>query len=237
LPSDPSTEIGDRNERRRQALVQAFAPENVDKLCGNSPGDIEALINKVYPVKLDWWSFIKPKYLSMVQGHDRSWSSPDLLWWSMGYARPSRVSPRSGKVIVAVDTSLSVGARERGHFIPHIRSFAEEAMPLELIIVEWDTCIQRVTNITEPRQLSQFLDPMERAEAGFVGNGGTNPLVVDQWLKETNRNPDLTIYLSDLELGRNIPQSLGNSKDVVWVSTTHRTVPSFAGLTVRMHMS
>lgn len=235
VASDPGEEVAGRVERRRGAIRQAFAPENTDKLIGHSPGDIEALVNKVYPADVAWWDYVKPRFMSYCEGYVKSWASPDLLWWSMGYSRPSRVSPRAGYIVFAVDTSGSINAKERAHYIGHLQSFAEEAMPMQLILLEVDRIVQRVTYIHEPQELSDFLEPMITADAGFIGGGGTDMRKIDAWLRENDVRPDMTIILTDGMTPW--PTNEGNSAEVLWVSTTHREAPEAAGKTIRMKMA
>jgi len=234
IPSDPTDERGDNDVRQRAAIRKAMAELNPDKTRGIWPGEIEKLIDKLLPQKMDWRDVLRPRYRHYMPGPKPTWSSFDRRAFPHSILLPGRVAKRAGTVALVLDTSGSIGRREYEHFINHQIGLFEQTMPRTLYVLETDTQVRRDTLIKYPSQLKEYTKPIMSSKKGLIGGGGTNMPAAHAWMRSNNIQPDITVFFTDGYTP--FPADLGTSREVIWVMTTDKVAPTEAGRTVRMWM-
>ena len=124
-----------------------------------------------------------------------------------------------GEIVIAVDTSGSIGRIELEQFAGEISAISEEAQPEAIHVVYCDAVVQSTQGFTasEPIRL------------GPKGGGGTDFRPVFEWVEENDIAPMCLIYLTDLCCD-SFPQE--TEYPVLWVSDSRRTAPF--GETVRI---
>jgi len=159
------------------------------KNCGNIPGDLQQLINKINePVIIKWQDELKmlvgsvrcPFKLTPLRRPRRQMDRYDLK---------GRLSDRKVKIAVAIDTSGSMGERELQFVFTEIFSILR-LVKFELTIIECDMEVQRVYKAKD----------INDVDMNVKGRGGTRFSPVFKHLKEEirgNDKPDLLVYFTD----------------------------------------
>jgi predicted metal-dependent peptidase len=139
----------------------------------------------------DWRPYLRRFVQEMCEGDDQSrFSPPNKRMLPMDIIMPSRFSEATGELIVACDTSGSMG-----HILPQV--FGEVARvcqvsnPKRVRIIWWDTkvageqCIER----RDFPSIAHMLAPR--------GGGGTTVSCVARYVREKKYKPKATIMISD----------------------------------------
>ena len=117
-----------------------------------------------------------------------------------------------GEIVIAVDTSGSIGRHELEQFAGEISAISEEAQPEAIHVVYCDAAVQS----------TQQFGPSEPVRLEPRGGGGTDFCPPFKWVAENNVAPICFIYLTDLccHLYPEAPEY-----PVLWVTDSRRTAP------------
>ena len=131
-----------------------------------------------------------------------------------GYKRPHN------KVIVAVDTSGSIGQEEFKAFFREIETIVQDMQRME--VIQCDTDIKRV----------DYYKKGDYKKIKLTGRGGTSFQPVFDWLHERKKK-DLLIYFTDLYASFDI-----NTYGIpaIWCSTTEEEMPKKLGPTIHIKL-
>jgi predicted metal-dependent peptidase len=129
------------------------------------------------------------EFVSTHARNDYSWSRPNRRFVAQGLYLPGLHSEELGEVVIAVDTSGSVGQRELATFGAEVNAVLS-AFDCTAVVVYHDSVIQRV-------------DEWQSADGPFrlrpVGGGGTSHVCLFDWIHRTGRLPACVVCLTDLE--------------------------------------
>jgi predicted metal-dependent peptidase len=167
------------------AVLQAQQAASVR---GELPAGLARLVEAVVHPPSDWRSLLR-EFLSSHARNDYSWQRPNRRFLPHGLYLPSLHSEELGTVVVAVDTSGSVGERELAIFAAELQGILE-AFACHLTILYHDTHVQK-------EQHWHSSDGPLRLEP--VGGGGTSHECVFAWLATIDTNPSCVVCLTDLE--------------------------------------
>jgi predicted metal-dependent peptidase len=117
-----------------------------------------------------------------------------------------------GEIVIAVDTSGSIGKLELEQFAGEISAISEEAQPEAIHVVYCDAAVQ----------CAQQFGPSEPVRLEPRGGGGTDFRPAFEWVGENNIAPVCFIYLTDL-CCHSYPEAPGYP--VLWVTDSRRTMP------------
>jgi predicted metal-dependent peptidase len=117
-----------------------------------------------------------------------------------------------GSVVIAVDRSGSVSARQLSHFKAEIQSILDGQRPELVHVLYFDTCVHRadVYRAGQPIKLTP------------VGAGGTDFRPCFDWIEEHGVQPEMVVFLTDLW------RSLPNKRppyEFLWASTGAHEAP------------
>jgi len=159
------------------------------KNCGNIPGDLQQLINKINePAIIRWQDELKmlvgsvrcPYKLTPLRRPRRQMDRMDLK---------GRLSDRKVRIAVAIDTSGSMGERELQFVFSEIFNILK-LVKFEMTVIECDTQVQRVYKAKDIKDVDMHV----------AGRGGTSFTPVFKYIKEEMRyqdKPDLLVYFTD----------------------------------------
>ena len=173
------------------AVVQA---EHVAKGRGDLPAGLGRVVDGIQHPPLDWRDVLRA-FVSSQARDDYSWSRPNRRFLWQGLYLPGLHSEELGDVVIAVDTSGSVGPRELGVFATEVNGILA-AFECAATVLYHDTEVQKVQH-WQSRDGHLILDP--------VGGGGTSHGCVFEWLDRSGSSPACVICLTDLET--RFPQS------------------------------
>ena len=121
--------------------------------------------------------------------NDFSWSSPNRRFVHLGLYLPGLRSEELGEVVLAVDTSGSIGQQELARFAAETQALLE-SFDCSLAVLYHDTQVQHVQR-WRSGDGSLVLEP--------VGGGGTSHVCVFDWLARQGEEPTCVVCLTDLD--------------------------------------
>ena len=179
-------EKGDLEREVEEAIRQGVLVAG--KLGSGGARDLEALLKP----QIDWRDVLREFISTTCAGKDFStWSRPNRKFISTGVYMPSGISQSVGELVVAVDTSASIGQRELTTFLSEIKSVCDNVRPDRIRLLYWDTkvCADETYNLTETDTLVQSTKP--------AGGGGTDVSCVSEYMAEHKINPQAVIVFTD----------------------------------------
>jgi len=179
-------EKGDLEREVEEAIRQGVLVAG--KLGSGGARDLEALLKP----QIDWRDVLREFISTTCAGNDFStWSRPNRKFISTGVYMPSGISQSVGELVVAVDTSASIGQRELTTFLSEIKSVCDNVRPDRIRLLYWDTevCADETYDHAETDTLVQSTKP--------AGGGGTDVSCVSEYMTEHKINPQAVIVFTD----------------------------------------
>lgn len=201
-------------EKSRQRHEWSIAADQAlcsAKMCGREPASVKRPLDESRQSKQDWQSILRD-FITARTPSDYCWSPPNRRHIAAGLYLPSVARTGLGPIVIAVDTSGSIGRKELEQFAGEISAIAEEAQPEAIHVVYCDAAVQSSQEFLPPEPI--HLEPK--------GGGGTDFCPVFDWVRVNNVEPDCLIYLTDLCCD-SYPQA--PEFPVLWVTSSRRTAP------------
>jgi predicted metal-dependent peptidase len=201
-------------EKSRQEHEWAIAADQAmrsAKMCGQEPANLARPLQENREAKRDWRAILR-EFVAATTPSDYRWSPPNRRYISRGLYLPSVERSGLGRIVVAVDTSGSIGPQELEEFAGEITAIVGEAKPEATHVVYCDAAVQSV----------QEFSPSDPIQLEPRGGGGTDFRPVFKWVAENHLDPVCLIYLTDL-----CCYSYPNPPEypVLWVTNSRRTAP------------
>jgi predicted metal-dependent peptidase len=208
-------------EMRRQEHEWAIASEQAlraAKSCGSEPVGLERPLVESRQSQQDWRAILRD-FVAATTPADYRWTPPNCRYIACGLYLPSVERQGVGEIVIAVDTSGSIGRLELEQFAGEISAISDEVQPEAIHVVYCDAAVQSVQQLaaSEPAQLEP------------KGGGGTDFRPAFDWVTENGISPACFIYLTDLccDSYPGAPEYL-----VLWVTDSRRIAPF--GETIRI---
>ena len=176
--------------------------------------------------KKDWRELLREYVKTTCSGKDYStWRKPNRRYVGMDMLMPSAISEAMGEIVVAIDTSGSIGQRELNNFLGEIKGICEQVKPSKVHVMYWDTAVCRTETYLQD-ELDQLVTSTKPA-----GGGGTDPRCVPQYLNEHGIKPECVVMLTDGYVG-----SWGTwSVPVLWCILNNRSANPSVGVAVHIN--
>jgi predicted metal-dependent peptidase len=201
-------------ERSRQQQEWNIAAEQAiraSKACGREPAGMERPLSENRQSKQDWRARLR-EFVAATTPSDYCWTPPNRRYVASGLYLPSVERRGVGAIVIAVDTSGSIGAVELEQFAGEISAISDEAKPEAIHIVYCDAAVQG----------TQEFGPSEPVQLEPKGGGGTDFRPVFQWVEDHGIMPACLIYLTDLCCD-SYPEK--PEYPVLWVTDSRKTAP------------
>tara|TARA_R110002073_G_scaffold1750_1_gene12640 strand:- start:37 stop:1260 length:1224 start_codon:yes stop_codon:yes gene_type:complete len=155
-------------------------------------------IDQLLQPEVNWREVLREFITETCRGNDDStWRQPSRRHLAMGILRPSGITERVGELVIAIDTSGSIGQQELTKCLSEIKGVCDMVKPESIRILYWDTkvCSEEVYGSTGTplEQLTQTTKP--------AGGGGTRVQCVPDYIQAKNINAQAVIVLTDGYLG------------------------------------
>jgi predicted metal-dependent peptidase len=176
----------DIDQAIRQGLIAH--QKNVGKGGGNLDRELEDLLAP----KIDWREVLREFVKATCSNKDTSsWRRVNRRFLSTGMYMPSMIGEKVGHLVVAIDTSGSIGGPELAEFLSEVQGIAEEVSPEVVDLIYWDgevaghekyegSAVSNIVSSTKPR-----------------GGGGTDPSCVSKYLRDEGIKPECVVVLTD----------------------------------------
>ncbi len=199
-------------EKRRQEHEWGIAAEQAlrsAKAWGHEPAGIERPLSESRQSKQDWRAILRD-FVAATTPSDYRWTPPNRRYIASGLYLPSVERQGVSEIVIAVDTSGSIGKLELEQFAGEISAISEEAQPEAIHVVYCDAAVQ----------CAQQFGPSEPVRLELRGGGGTDFRPAFDWVSENNIAPVCFIYLTDL-CCHSYPET--PEYPVLWVTDSSRT--------------
>jgi predicted metal-dependent peptidase len=215
-PASPA----EKSHQEHEWAIAADQALRSAKMCGCELGNVARLLQESRQSRQDWRAILRD-FVATTMPSDYRWTPPNRRHVAAGLYLPSVDRTGLVRIVIAVDTSGSIGNRELEQFAGEISAITEEARPEAVYVVYCDAAVQSF----------QEFEPGEPVELEPQGGGGTDFRPVFDWVAQNAINPVCLLYLTDL-----CCYSYPNPPEypVLWVTNSRRTAP--LGETVRIEI-
>ena len=146
--------------------------------------------------QIDWREVLREFVVTTCTGSDYStWQRPNRRYISAGVYMPSGISESIGELVIAIDTSGSIGQPELSRFLTEVKEICDTVHPDKVRILYWDTqvCGDEKYELHELDDLTKSTKPK--------GGGGTDVECVPEYMTKEGVKPQACIVLTDGYLG------------------------------------
>ena len=176
--------------------------------------------------QVDWREVLREFIQTTCAGKDYStWKKPNRRYMGAGYYMPSGISEQIGEIVVAIDTSGSIGDRELSVMLSEVKEIADTVHPEAVRLLYWDTevCADEHYEGDAMANIAQSTKP--------AGGGGTMVECVPQYLQDKQIKAQCVIVLTDGYLGG----TWGSwHHETLWVILDNNRTTSPVGKTVHV---
>jgi len=156
----------------------------------------DRLFDDLLQTKIDWREALREFISTTCTGNDYStWRRPNRRFVSSGYYMPSGVSEQVGELVIAIDTSGSIGGRELAQFLGEVKGICDQVKPETVRLLYWDTEVcadERYTGM----EIEHIVDSTKPE-----GGGGTTVECVPKYMADGGIKPQAVVVLTDGYLG------------------------------------
>jgi predicted metal-dependent peptidase len=173
-----------------QAIRQGLIAHQ--KNVGKGGGMLDRELEDLLAPKIDWREVLREFVKATCSNKDTSsWRRVNRRFLSTGTYMPSMIGEKVGHLVVAIDTSGSIGGPELAEFLSEVQGIAEEVSPEVVDLIYWDgdvaghekyegSAVSNIVSSTKPR-----------------GGGGTDPSCVSKYLRDEGIKPECVVILTD----------------------------------------
>ena len=209
-------------ENDQRVMLAASNAKSVGKLSGK----LEELINKMRRSEVDWRDVFN-RFIGGDQPDDYTFRRCNKkVYYQQGIYMPAVDKIGVGDVVVAVDTSGSVGTVELQQFLGELNNMSEAHKPKSLTVITCDSEIQSVETYGQ----GDIVDKIE-----CKGRGGTRVKPVFDYIEDKCLPVDNFVYLTDMGIF-DFPKTAPDYP-VLWVSTDERCNDAPFGETTRIEVA
>jgi len=166
----------------KDLLAQAV---QVAKMRGKLPAGMERLVDDLLNPKIPWYQLLE-LYINEILRDDYDESHHDRRYVQQGFYLPDLYN-EGAKVVIAVDTSGSIGGEEIKAFVSETVGILRSRCVTEARII---ACDAKIT-------LDETLHQWDEVPTDFPGGGGTDFTPVFKRIEKGYQKPSCLIYLTD----------------------------------------
>jgi predicted metal-dependent peptidase len=177
--------------------------------------------------QVDWREALRDFVTSAMRGDEEyTWRKFNKRRLADDLYLPSTHSESVGELIVAIDTSGSIGEREIAEFATELVSICDVASPDRVRVLWWDTKVhgEQIFEAGQYGEIKSLLKPL--------GGGGTRASCVSEYIVENNVSADCLVMFTDGHLESEITWLV--SAPTLWLVTRKRNFVPPSGTVVKM---
>jgi len=186
LTSDELRELErDIDEAIRQGALAA----------GKMGQEVDRDIGELLKPQVDWRELLREFLQTTCAGKDFStWKRPNRRYIAQGVYLPSGISETVGELVLAIDTSGSIGQRALTVFLSEVKSICDTVKPSKVRLLYWGHKVVGDESYS-PDELGNLINSTKP-----IGGGGTDVECVVDYMRDNNITPQATIVLTDGDL-------------------------------------
>jgi len=194
--------LDDHDFESSQNMTEAEAKElssKIDKalreggiLAGRMGAKIPRTIQELLEPKVDWREVLREFVTSATRGSDEyTWRRFNKRLMANDIYMPSMENESVGELVVAIDTSGSIGGQELTEFASELASICSVCTPSKVRVLWWDTEVhgEQVFSPEDYNNLKDILKPQ--------GGGGTMATCVSDYINAKKINSEAVIVFTD----------------------------------------
>jgi predicted metal-dependent peptidase len=193
------------------------------KAQGSMPAALERFVTELMNPQVPWQEKLRYHVARSIGRDCKTWRSPNRrrLILQKIYM-PSYTGFSAGEVVVAIDTSGSIGEGELNMFLSELAGILDDCKPEKVWVLAIDARVAAVTELDSGADIAN--DP-----PALKGGGGTSFRPAFEWCHENGIEPASLIYFTDMcgDFPKEAP-----SYPVIWCATMDSVAPW--GETVRI---
>ena len=142
--------------------------------------------------QVNWRDVLREFITDTCTGSDyATYNRPNRRRLHTGMYLPSGITQQVDELVLAIDTSGSIGQRELSAFLSEIKCICDTVKPKSIRLLYWDTevCADEAYSMHELDTLTQSTKP--------AGGGGTDVHCVTSYMATNNISPQAAIILTD----------------------------------------
>jgi predicted metal-dependent peptidase len=176
----------DIDEALRQGAIAA------GKLGSGGARDFQDLLQP----KIDWREVLREFVKTTCTGNEFStWRRPNRRYIGMNVYLPSGVSEQVGELVIAIDTSGSIGGAELSRFLGEVSGICQTVKPSAVRLLYWDTRV-----VQDEKYVGDDVANIVKTTKP-AGGGGTNVTCVPNHMHKHSIKPQAVVVLTDGLLG------------------------------------
>lgn len=187
---DPDEAAGERSEYEWGAAIEAGL--HAARVQGKLPLGLERALGEVLEPVVDWTDKIQSFFARKIGADSYDWRRPDRRLILRDIYAPAQSGHGCGSIVVAIDTSGSIGQKTLDRFLAEVSGILEDVKPRQLHLLWCDAQVHRADELEEPSDMTEVRSKQA------PGGGGTSFVPVFNWIDEHQVQPDALVYLTDL---------------------------------------
>jgi predicted metal-dependent peptidase len=228
--------LDDHDFESSQNMTEAEAKElssKIDKalreggiLAGRMGAKIPRTIQELLEPKVDWREVLREFVTSATRGSDEyTWRRFNKRLMANDIYMPSMENESIGELVVAIDTSGSIGGQELTEFASELASICSVCTPSKVRVLWWDTEVhgEQVFSPEDYNNLKDILKPQ--------GGGGTMVSCVSDYINTKKINSEAVIVFTDGYLESDIKWNI--SAPTLWLVTQAKDFTPPSGKVVK----
>ena len=189
-------------------------------LAGKFGANVPRAIEELFEPKIDWREVLREFIQQSIKGNDEyTWRKFNKRMMANDIYLPSMENETIGELVLAIDTSASIGQKELGEFATEVVSICDTVTPERIRILWWDYEVakEQVFDRDSYQSIRDLLKP--------DGGGGTRVSCVSEYIIKHNIESQAIIVFTDGYVENDISWDI--QSPTLWVVTENK---NFTGL-------
>lgn len=161
-------------------------------VAGKSGVDVDRSIHELLQPQVNWRDVLRDFITTTCTGADYStWARPNRRYLSAGLYMPTGISEKVDELVLAIDTSGSIGNTELSAFLTEVKAVCDTVRPERVRLLYWGHEV-----VADEKYAAHELDQLIESTKPR-GGGGTDVNCVCDYMVQHNISPQATIVLTD----------------------------------------
>lgn len=195
---DGAKNLSDEERKALERDIDAGLRQGIAaaKMVGDGAGGMSRELQDALEPSVDWREVLREFVKATCRNKDKSsWRKVNRRFLGDDIYMPSLIGESVGRIVVAIDTSGSIGGDDLAKFMGEVQSIAEDVAPEMIDLLYWDSQIAAHEEYTRD-DLANML-----ATTKPKGGGGTAPSCITKWLAANSVVPECSVVLTDGYVG------------------------------------